>query len=87
MNVTAKKCHNNGRIDEDDGVGDDHERRTLNLSAVLTLASFLDSGQVIAKLEQYTRHNGKSSGEACQCVGDGHRTSICARCSIATGPD
>jgi hypothetical protein len=81
--MRAEQSDDNGRIDEDDGVGDNHERRTLDCTPRHTAAALLSTRQVIAALEQYAGHERKGGSESSEGVGDGDRKPASTGASIS----
>jgi len=58
----AEQRDDNGRVDEDERVGDDDDRR----------ASLVSAGQTLAAFEKYARDNGQERRGAGEDVGDGN---------------
>ena len=81
--MCAEQGDDDGRVDEDDGVGDNDKRRTLNGTPRHATAALLSARQIIAALEEYTRDKRKGRSEASEGVGDGDREPASTGASIA----
>jgi hypothetical protein len=80
--MRSEKGDDHGRVDEDEEVGDDHERWALDLTTLHVCTALFASRQVISALQQDARDGGKGSREAGECLRYTHREAVCARCSV-----
>jgi hypothetical protein len=81
--MRSEKGDDHGRVDEDDEVGDDHERRALDLTTLHVCTALFASRQVISALQENARNDGKGGRESGEYLRYGHREAVCARCSIS----
>lgn len=55
--MSANQGDDDARVDEDERIGDDDERRALDLAAAQALAALLTTCKVIATFQQQSGHN------------------------------
>lgn len=80
--MRSQERDHNGRVDEDDEVGDNHERRTLDLTPLHASAAFLTAREIVATFEKETRNDRKSSRKARKRLRDGQREACGAGGSV-----
>lgn len=67
--MRAEKRDDNRRVDEDDKVGDNHERRALDFTPLHVGKALLAACEVITALEKNPRNDWEDSREAHERVG------------------
>ena len=66
--MRAKQGDDHSRVDEDEEIGDDHERWALDLATFQAIAALLAACQIVTTLEKNSRYDRKSGREAGESV-------------------
>ncbi len=66
--MCTKQCNDYSGVDKDDEIGDNHERRALDLATLHVGTAFFTARQIIAALQKDTRDNGERSRKTRESV-------------------